>query len=898
MVPSDDFEIGAVINGYELQGELGVGSFGQVWKVRKQNSDKLFALKRSKNRANSPEVTHVLHTLEQFKDLQNPWLLLPLDWFEYGGRLCIVTELAEGGSLKELLTGLQNDRYQVGQPEGEPALGGIPVQELLGYFGGVAQALDYLHDQKQPIQHRDVKPQNILLVGGYAKLADFDLAPSMLNQRDVTRTRGRSLAYNAPEMFNDQFVHRKSDQYCLAYTYAELRLGRLPFDYRTEKQLRIAHETEKPNLEPLGAGEQDVLLRALAKNPNDRFATCIEFLRALSEAIPQSDLRQDALRIEPTPASSLENQQLLPMAIGGRIGELTQTFDLDKLLEKIGDKLFQAFPQADRALIFLADEANDTLIPKVIKSRRAQDEPSANFGRLIVQQCMTKAQALLSEDAYADQRFDLSRSASTPRISSIVVAPLTMRATGKSFGVIQLDTPDRHNKFTQDDLKLLMSVASQAAIALENAKLHANLVERAGLERDLRFAHQVQSAPQPPLTSPLSSPYGSAGKRESSIPPQAQKMPVLHQPNDENVRFAAYWPKLVQPKKWYDLLAFAYLSERPPNAPDDEPDPIAIVQRQVQQFLGEQSKEYKDATRDSKLAVPREGQIVFVPEVAGMEFNPPSCWFKWQESVHRAEFRFRSVGDLEGKTAQGHLSVFLEGTILLADVPLTTRIGGADAADSSKTNMEGAAKAPYRKIFASYSHKDSLIVDQFARLAKVWGDEFLRDCAHLRAGEVWSERLLKMIEGADIFQLFWSSNSMLSENVRHEWEHALALKRPQFIRPTYWEDPLPEVPEKNLPPDELRQLHFQRLHFAEGGQKTAVMRTSQIEKKLGPARKPRRETWTPTTAPCASRGSKSSQSESWAGKPLQSRGATQRFRVGWVLLLLAIVAAILYFTCF
>jgi hypothetical protein len=68
-----------------------------------------------------------------------------------------------------------------------------------------------------------------------------------------------------------------------------------------------------------------------------------------------------------------------------------------------------------------------------------------------------------------------------------------------------------------------------------------------------------------------------------------------------------------------------------------------------------------------------------------------------------------------------------------------------------------------------------------------------------------------MIEQADIFQLFWSSNSMLSPFVRQEWEHALRLNRPHFIRPTYWEEPMPMAPEKDLPPEALRRLHFQRI---------------------------------------------------------------------------------------
>jgi len=174
--------------------------------------------------------------------------------------------------------------------------------------------------------------------------------------------------------------------------------------------------------------------------------------------------------------------------------ELTQTFDLDKLLPKIGDSLFQVFRQADRAFIILADEENPSkLIPKVIKTRRAQDESNARFSRRIVQQCIAKAQGLLSEDATTEKKeFDISQSIADCRIRGVMCAPLTMRSTGKAFGVIQLDTQDKNKKFRPDDLKLLMAVAGQAAIALENAKLHDNLVARAGLERDLKLAHQVQ----------------------------------------------------------------------------------------------------------------------------------------------------------------------------------------------------------------------------------------------------------------------------------------------------------------------------------------------------------------------------------------------------------------------
>jgi serine phosphatase RsbU (regulator of sigma subunit) len=173
-------------------------------------------------------------------------------------------------------------------------------------------------------------------------------------------------------------------------------------------------------------------------------------------------------------------------------GDLTQTFELGKLLPKIVDNLFNVFKQADRGFIILVDEAADRLIPTVIKTRRPHEESMARFSRRIVNRCLETGEAVLSEDASADKRFDLSQSIADCRIRSVLCAPLLGRSSGKAFGVIQLDTQDRSKKFTQDDLKLILAVAGQAAIALENARMHETLVARAGLERDLQLAHQVQ----------------------------------------------------------------------------------------------------------------------------------------------------------------------------------------------------------------------------------------------------------------------------------------------------------------------------------------------------------------------------------------------------------------------
>jgi serine phosphatase RsbU (regulator of sigma subunit) len=130
-------------------------------------------------------------------------------------------------------------------------------------------------------------------------------------------------------------------------------------------------------------------------------------------------------------------------------------------------------------------------VPKVIKTRRPQDEANARFSRSIVRKCLETGEAFLSDDASADKRIPLSQSVLDFRIRSVMCTPL-VSGDGKAFGVIQLDTQDRTKKFTLDDLKLLAGVANQAAVALENARFHEDQVARERLKRDLELAHQVQ----------------------------------------------------------------------------------------------------------------------------------------------------------------------------------------------------------------------------------------------------------------------------------------------------------------------------------------------------------------------------------------------------------------------
>jgi len=177
--------------------------------------------------------------------------------------------------------------------------------------------------------------------------------------------------------------------------------------------------------------------------------------------------------------------------------DLGNTLEIDRLLPKIVDSLFQLYKQADRLFVILREEVTDRqkpmerLIPKVIKTRRSQDESSASYSRSIVRECLKTVQAFLCDDASTDERFNMAQSIADFRIRSVMCAPLWSQ-DNKAFGVIQLDSQDRSKKFTKEDLTILMAVARMASMALENARLLQDSLARERMRRDLELAHQVQ----------------------------------------------------------------------------------------------------------------------------------------------------------------------------------------------------------------------------------------------------------------------------------------------------------------------------------------------------------------------------------------------------------------------
>ncbi|HZN35128.1 MAG TPA: SpoIIE family protein phosphatase [Pirellulaceae bacterium] len=172
------------------------------------------------------------------------------------------------------------------------------------------------------------------------------------------------------------------------------------------------------------------------------------------------------------------------------IQSLGRALALDDVLPQVLKSLFKIFVQADRGFIVLQTPDNK-LIPRWVRLRREDSTDTLRISRTIIRHVMESKQAILSADAASDERFEMSQSIADFRIRSMMCAPL-MDNEGNAFGALQIDTLDQRQRFTKEDLELLVSTASQAAVAIQNAQLHEQALKQRELERDMALATEVQ----------------------------------------------------------------------------------------------------------------------------------------------------------------------------------------------------------------------------------------------------------------------------------------------------------------------------------------------------------------------------------------------------------------------
>ena len=388
--------------GYRLQEFLGRGQFGQVWRASApggaaaavkfidlsggQGEKEYDAVRRVKQirHANLMPITAIWlldaqgAVIEEAPD--EAVETIDLSAVEEAGQSAVYQPDIEPSWLvvAMLLAGKSlQKRLQECVAEGVP---GIPPKELISYMDEAAKGIDFLNTPQHDlgsgpiaIQHSDIKPANIVLIGSSAVVCDFGLA-RILSRNQVTATSAAGTpAYMAPEAISGK-PSRTSDQYSLAVTYYHLRTGSLPVSDGSLWEVLDAHRHGKLNLNLVSQAEQFVLRKATDLNWENRFANNLEFVEALREALRSEGETRPSF-IAPSPSSpsggdSHEPTKSVPQ-------DAIATIDLDSAESPTDGSLhatapFVAAERSTRAEAF----ANETLAEPPATTRATEGAPS------------------------------------------------------------------------------------------------------------------------------------------------------------------------------------------------------------------------------------------------------------------------------------------------------------------------------------------------------------------------------------------------------------------------------------------------------------------------------------------------------------------------------------------
>ncbi len=279
MKPTSDRRVGQRFGDYLVEAQIGRGGMGVVFRARHVVTGDIVALKlMAPDLADNPTFRdRFIREAEAGPNLMHPNIVPVFESGEADGELFIAMELIEGTDLKGLI-----------QEEGR-----LDPKRVLSIFRQAASALDAAHESG--MVHRDVKPQNILVVPretlenvDRVYLTDFGLVRPLSSETSASRT-GQvfgSVAYMAPELIEGIPADGRADVYALGCVLYECLTGKVPFERDNEVSTVWAHIHEDPPMltdtyRDLPGGLNDVVFKAMAKHPDDRFLTCGEFITEL-----------------------------------------------------------------------------------------------------------------------------------------------------------------------------------------------------------------------------------------------------------------------------------------------------------------------------------------------------------------------------------------------------------------------------------------------------------------------------------------------------------------------------------------------------------------------------------------------------------------------------------------
>lgn len=264
MAVVDHLQVAAALPGYSIGDELGAGGFGLVLAGHHRELDRPVAIKVLSAGAELAATDDVQAEARLLGRLDHPHIVRVYDFVSRGDLRLLIMELLPGGTLADLE---------------------LPPQAACAVGLAVAAGLAAAHDTG--VLHRDIKPANILFTaGGQPKITDFGIAKIFDGSAEATNRMVGTPSYMAPEQLRREPLGPATDLFALGVVLYEQLAGRLPVDESLPMQERLRQQLEVVPPAPPGVPEPvaEVVLRALAKDPADRYPTARDFARALAAA--------------------------------------------------------------------------------------------------------------------------------------------------------------------------------------------------------------------------------------------------------------------------------------------------------------------------------------------------------------------------------------------------------------------------------------------------------------------------------------------------------------------------------------------------------------------------------------------------------------------------------------
>ncbi|MCS6910045.1 MAG: SUMF1/EgtB/PvdO family nonheme iron enzyme [Anaerolineales bacterium] len=307
--------IGRELNGYTIVELIGSGSMADVFLARQPSMNRWVAVKVLSGALirDSQFVARFRQEAQIVAALEHPHILPVIDYGEAEGTPYLVMRYVSGGTLQDLLQ-----------------KGPLPPQDVLRYLTEIGQGLDYAHSLG--VIHRDIKPKNILLdTRGNSFISDFGLA-KIVRGGSLTHSGVGMIGtphYMSPEQGRGQAVDGRSDLYSLAVILYEMLTGRVPFDADSAVGIVMQHISDRvPSVSRfngnLSPKLDEVMARALAKNPDERYQTAHDLTQAVAEAFGASVVTGPVLSRPVVPlttrAPAMRRRSVVwPIAIGGGV---------------------------------------------------------------------------------------------------------------------------------------------------------------------------------------------------------------------------------------------------------------------------------------------------------------------------------------------------------------------------------------------------------------------------------------------------------------------------------------------------------------------------------------------------------------------------------------------------